>query len=78
MIISDLVARNARQCPDHIAFVEVRPLSRTRKETTWARFDERTNRLANALMERGVGKGRKVALLGKNSIHWLESFFART
>jgi acyl-CoA synthetase (AMP-forming)/AMP-acid ligase II len=76
MIISDLVARNARQCPDHIAFVEVRPVSRGREETTWARFDERTNRLASALIERGVGKGQKAALLGKNSIHWLEAFFA--
>jgi long-chain acyl-CoA synthetase len=76
MNIADLVARNARQCPDHIAFVEVRPVSRGRKETTWARFDERTNRLANALMERGVGKGQKAALLGKNSIQWLETFFA--
>ena len=76
MNIADLVARNARQCPDHIAFVEVRPVSRGRKETTWARFDERTNRVANALMERGVGKGQKVALLGRNSIQWLEAFFA--
>ena len=76
MNIADLVARNARQCPGHIAFVEVRPVSRGRKETTWARFDERTSRLANALMERGIGKGQKVALLGRNSIQWLEAFFA--
>jgi long-chain acyl-CoA synthetase len=76
MNIADLVARNARQCPNHIAFVEVRPVSGGRKETTWARFDERTNRLANALMERGVGKGQKAALLGRNSIEWLEAFFA--
>ena len=33
MIIADLVARNGRQCPDHIAFVEVRPISKGRKET---------------------------------------------
>ena len=39
-------------------------------------FDGRTSRLANALLERGVGKGQKVALLGKNSINWLEAFFA--
>ena len=48
MIISDLVTRNARQCPDHVAFVEVRPISGERKETIWARFEERTKRLANA------------------------------
>ena len=48
MIIPDLVARNAQQCPDHVAFVEVGPINRGRKETTWARFEERTKRLANA------------------------------
>ncbi|MBM4276806.1 MAG: acyl--CoA ligase [Deltaproteobacteria bacterium] len=76
MTIADLVVRNARQCPDQIAFVEVRPLSKERKETNWRLFDERTNRLANALLERGAVKGQKVALLGRNSIHWLEAFFA--
>jgi long-chain acyl-CoA synthetase len=76
MVIADLVARNGRQCPNHIGFVEVRPLSKGRKEATWARFDERTNRLANALIQRGVRKGQKAALLGKNSIHWLEAFIA--
>jgi acyl-CoA synthetase (AMP-forming)/AMP-acid ligase II len=75
MIISDLVARNARQCPDHIAFVEVRPVSRGRKETTWARFDERTNRLANALMEREIGKGQKVAPSWKELHPVAEAFF---
>ena len=28
MTIADLVARNSRQCPDQIAFVEVRPVSK--------------------------------------------------
>jgi len=27
MIIADLVARNSRQCPEQIAFVEVKPIS---------------------------------------------------
>jgi acyl-CoA synthetase (AMP-forming)/AMP-acid ligase II len=74
MNITDLVGRNARQYPDHIAFVEVRPLSKTRKEISWALFEERTSRLAHALLERGIGKGQKVALLGRNSINWLEAF----
>lgn len=26
MVIADLVARNGRQCPDHIGFVEMRPI----------------------------------------------------
>ena len=75
MNITDLVSRNARQYPDQIAFVEVRPLSKGRKEISWALFEERTNRLAHAFLDRGIGKGQKVALLGRNSIHWLEAFF---
>jgi acyl-CoA synthetase (AMP-forming)/AMP-acid ligase II len=75
MNITDLVGRNARQYPDQIAFVEVRALSKGRKEITWALFEERTNRLAHGLLERGIGKGQKVALLGRNSISWLEAFF---
>lgn len=75
MNITDLVSRNARQYPDQIAFVEVRPLSKVRKAISWALFEERMNGLAHALLDRGIGKGQKVALLGRNSIHWLEAFF---
>ncbi len=75
MTVVDLVARNARMYPESIAFVEVRPVSRTRKEITWASFNERMNRIARALTAKGVKKGMKVALLGRNSINWLESFF---
>jgi acyl-CoA synthetase (AMP-forming)/AMP-acid ligase II len=75
MNITDLVSRNARQYPDQIAFVEVRPLSKARKVISWGLFEERTNRLAHALLDRGIVKGQKVALLGRNSIHWLEAFF---
>jgi len=75
MNVTDLVSRNARQYPDQIAFVEVRPLSKDRREISWALFEERTNRLARALLDRGLGKGQKVALLGRNSIHWLEAFW---
>jgi len=75
MNITDLISRNTRQYPDQIAFVEVRPLSKARKVISWALFEERTNRLAHALLDRGIRKGQKVALLGRNSIHWLEAFF---
>lgn len=75
MNITDLVGRNARQYSGQVAFVEVRPLSRKRKEIHWALFEERTNRLAHALLKKGIGKGQKVALLGRNSINWLEAFF---
>ena len=76
MNIVDLVYRNARRYPDDIAFVERRPVSGIRLEISWSAFNDRTNRLANALIARGVKKGDKVFWLGKNSITWLETFFA--
>jgi long-chain acyl-CoA synthetase len=76
MNIVDLVYRNARAYPDETAFVEIRPISKARIETNWKQFNERTNRLANALIARGVKKGDKVFWLGKNSIAWLEAFFS--
>jgi acyl-CoA synthetase (AMP-forming)/AMP-acid ligase II len=72
----DLVVRNARIYPDDTAFVEVRPVSRTRTEVTWKQFDDRTNSLASALLARGVKKGDRVFLLGRNSIDWLEAYFS--
>ncbi len=75
MTVVDLVAKNARMYPDSIAFIEVRPVSKVRKEITWALFNERMNRIARILIARGVKKGMKVALLGRNSINWLETFF---
>jgi len=75
MTVIDLVARNARLYPNTIAFVEVKPVSKVRKEITWAAFNERMNRIAQVLVAKGIRKGMKVALLGRNSIHWLETFF---
>jgi acyl-CoA synthetase (AMP-forming)/AMP-acid ligase II len=76
MNIVDLVYRNARAYPEETAFVEIRPVSKARIETNWKQFNERTNRLANALIAQGVNKGEKVFWLGKNSIAWLEVFFS--
>ena len=75
MTVIDLVARNARMYPDGIAFVEVRPVSNRRTEITWRAFNERMNRIARVLSAKGVKKGMKVALMGRNSIAWLEVFF---
>ncbi len=75
MTVVDLVARNNRMYPNSIAYVEVRPVSKTRKEITWAGFNEKMNRVAQVLIAKGVKKGMKVALLGRNSIEWLEVFF---
>lgn len=75
MNIVDLASRNRRLYPDDIAFVEIRPVSKQRREVSWKEFDERTNRLANALIARGVNKGDRVFMMSKNSISWLEAYF---
>ncbi|OPY61647.1 MAG: Long-chain-fatty-acid--CoA ligase [Syntrophorhabdaceae bacterium PtaU1.Bin034] len=75
MNIVDLVYRNARMYPDETAFVEIRSVSKGRGEVTWKQFNERTNSLANALIERGVRKGDRVFMMAKNSISWLEAYF---
>lgn len=43
---------------------------------TYEQFDDRINRLANALTDRGVKAGERVAYLGENSIEFLEALFA--
>ncbi len=46
------------------------------RRLTWKEFDLRTNRLANALIEIGIKKEDRVAIMGFNSIEWMESYFA--
>lgn len=55
----------------------VQPTARTsyRREITWGVFNEKANRFAHALMERGIGKGDKVAILLMNCLEWLPIYF---
>ena len=39
-----------------------------RREITWKEFDEQSNRVANLLMSRGMGRGQKVAILLMNCL----------
>src|SRR3712207_8841005 len=61
--LGDLVRRTALRFPDKTAVVDgdVR--------MTYAEFDATINRTANALAERGVRKGDRIALLSHNSWH---------
>jgi len=70
-----MLARNARMYPDDTALIELKPSNKIRKEITWKEFDERVNKFANALMDRGIGKGDKVIHWMMNSINWLEAYF---
>ena len=75
MNISQMLATNATLYPGDTALVELTPGKKLRKEINWAQFDEMVNRFANALSERGVGKGDKVIHLMRNSINWLVAYF---
>ena len=46
-----------------------------RREITWDVFNEKSNRVANLLISRGIGKGNKVAILLMNCLEWLPIYF---
>ena len=46
-----------------------------RREITWRIFDEKANRFANLLLERGIQKGDKVGILLMNCLEWLPVYF---
>ena len=46
-----------------------------RREITWSVFEEKANRCANLLIERGVQKGDKVAIIMYNCLEWLPIYF---
>ena len=73
--IAEMLARNARMYPDEVALIERIPAENRRWKITWRQFDEQANRFANVLMEKGVKKGSKVALLMYNAIDWLIAYF---
>jgi long-chain acyl-CoA synthetase len=71
-----IIVKNARMYPNETAFIEVRPVTKVKKAISWAQFSERVNRLASAFIDRGVKKGDKIFIYGRNSINWLEAYFA--
>ncbi len=68
--LSESVAAHARTQP-------ARPAARdSRRSLTWAQWDDRASRLANALLGLGLARGDRVALLGFNALEWLELYAA--
>lgn len=55
--------------------IESNPRSCYRREITWKVFDEKANRFANMLLDRGVKKGDKVGILLMNCLEWLPVYF---
>lgn len=75
MIITEILARNARMYGDEIALVEREPAERKRVEMTWKEFDNMANKVANALIQKGIKKGDKVIHLMVNCLEWLPFYF---
>jgi long-chain acyl-CoA synthetase len=70
VLVPDHIARAAKLYPGAVAAI-CEGEHRTHRE-----IDERSNRLANALLERGLAKGERVVVLLENSIRGIEIDFA--
>lgn len=55
--------------------VETDPTMKYRREMTWREFDDKANRFANFLLDRGLEAGHKVAILLMNGLEWLPIYF---
>jgi len=75
MLITEILARNARMYGPRTALIERDPEKNRRVEITWQEFDDQANRIAQALIQRGISKGDKVVHLMMNCIEWLPIYF---
>ena len=70
--IGTLLSKRAAITPDKEAFVEWE----RQRRFSFLELNGRCNRIANALLERGIKPGDRVATLVKNGIEFVESYFA--
>ena len=75
MLITEMLADNAKRYGEEIALIERDPAQRSRREMTWNAFDRQANQVAHALMQRDIGKHDKVVHLMMNSLEWLPIYF---
>ncbi|MEN6484814.1 MAG: AMP-binding protein [Syntrophobacteraceae bacterium] len=75
MLIMEMLARNARMYGPEVALVEREPARGKRREITWKAFDDQANRVADALLKKGVVKGDRVVHLMMNCLEWLPIYF---
>ncbi len=75
MLITEILARNARMYGSETALIEREPEKNRRKEITWKAFDDQANKMAQGLIARGIKKGDRVVHLMTNCIEWLPIYF---
>jgi long-chain acyl-CoA synthetase len=68
--VADVIRRHAARRPEAVALVH------GERELTYGELDERSNRLAQALLAGGVGAGTRVAYLDRSSPEVVELLFA--
>ncbi|NEK85231.1 long-chain fatty acid--CoA ligase [Blastococcus saxobsidens] len=70
LVLGEILARNARRDPAKVALIF------EGEQRTFGELDTRVNKLAQALLARGVAPGDKVAVLMYNRLEVVESYFA--
>ena len=75
MLITEILARNARMYGSETALIEREPEKNRRQEITWKTFDDQANQMAQGLIARGIKKGDRVVHLMTNCIEWLPIYF---
>ncbi len=67
--LTDFISQNAEWYPDKTSVIF------EDKKLTWKEFNERVNRIANHLLQAGISKGDKVAILSQNRLEYPEIVF---
>ncbi len=75
MLITEILARNARMYGNEIALIERDPAAGKRITLTWQAFDRQANQLASALLAHGIDRYDRVVQLMTNCIEWLPIYF---
>ena len=68
LLVTDFLSRAAALYPEKVAIID------GEQRLTYAEFERRSKRLAQALVHAGVEKGDRVCILSPNSHFFLESF----
>jgi fatty-acyl-CoA synthase len=74
LLLGEISRRNAADAPDKAAYI-LRDVDGSREVVTYGELDERANRFASALHDRGVARGDRVSVLMLNNVAWPVVFF---
>lgn len=75
LLLGEIVRRHAKYRGARLAYV-LDHANGTTERVTYAELNTGTNRLANVLLEAGVGRGDRVAILAQNCVEYPWTYFA--